>query len=347
MRFSWIFLMGILSSGAASPQQAGFSGPVEGFTFDAPTATLRAIVGFPGAATFGPALLSGLEFASPAPQRNYAIAFQNGNAALVTGLDAASVSSVPLAGLANLPDGVAWTADGSFAVLYSRAGGWIQTVSGLPANPVVGASISLAPLGGPLAAVAVDSKQQQVAVAIGGGAAGVYLVAGTGNFTPLLQTGNPVALSFSTDGTQLFAVDAAGMQIAAVNLATFAFQMIPIKGVSDPFAVAQAAGQNVYVASRGDRTLQEYDLASGVLITQIPLSFAPTGIQQLGVNSFLLAARVRAADPLWLITASSQPAVYFVPAIPQTIGRPRTEQNASATSSPGTDIHGVGTRVRR
>ena len=50
-RLPLLFLMGMAVWGTASGQQAGFSGPVEGYTFDAPTASLRAVAGYPGAAS--------------------------------------------------------------------------------------------------------------------------------------------------------------------------------------------------------------------------------------------------------------------------------------------------------
>jgi len=46
-----------------------------------------------------------------------------------------------------------------------------------------------------------------------------------------------------------------------------------------------------------------------------------------------------ATDPLWLLTNASQPAVYFVPAIPQGIGLGRGTGVAPAPISPGPEGH--------
>ncbi len=318
-RLSSLFLIGMAFLETASGQSVGFGGPVEGYTFDPPTASLRAVKGFPGSASFGPALISGLEFGSVAPQQNYAVALQSGNCVLVTALDSGTVSTMALPAVTQRPDGVAWAAGGTVAVLFSRAGNWIQALSSLPANPTVGAAVDLTPLGGTLAAVAVDGAGKQIAVAITG--AGLYLMTAGQPFAPVLQLSNPVALAFSSDGTELFAIDTASMQLESVNLQSLASQTAPLDGLADPIALRATANQTLYVASRSDRRLREYGLSSLQILAELPLPFAPTGIEPFGANSFLAASRFQAGDPLWLVTNAAQPAAYFVPAVPQVIGR--------------------------
>jgi hypothetical protein len=335
MRFPLILFVGMAACGAVSGQPVGFSGPVEGFTFDPPTASLRAVIGFPGAASFGPAVVSGLEFASAAPQRNYALAFQSGNFVLATGLDSGTVSTMAVASVTHLPEAVAWSTDGSFAVLYSRAGNWLQTLSGLPGAAVAGAYLDLSPLGGSLAAVGVDATGKQIAVAMSGAQSGLYVMTASQAFAPVLPLANPVAVSFSSDGTQLFGIDAATRQLAVLSLSSLAVQMTSLGGLADPFAVQQGAGQKLYIASRSDRLLRQLNLAGAEAAADLELSFTPTGIEQFGANSFVVASRLQPGDPLWLVTNGTQPAAYFVPAIPQVIGRGRLEtRDSSAPPSP-------------
>ena len=307
---------------------------MEGFTFDAPTGSLRAVIGYPGAASFGPAILSGLEFGSAAPRENYAIALQNGNCVLITALDS-SASSSPIPAVTRRPDGIAWSGDGTVAVLYSRAGNWLQVISGLPGNPSAGTYLDVASLGGSLTAVAVDGTGKQIAVAASGPGGGLYTLTASQAFAPILALANPVSLAFSNDGTQLFSIDAAGMQLAVVHLPGLDSQMIALTGMAQPFAVRQAADGSVYIAGRSDQVLRAYNLSSQQVVHELPLSFAPTGIEQFGANSFLLAPRAQANDPLWLVTNNSQPAAYFIPAIPQVIGRGRTtHRDAPVQSTP-------------
>jgi hypothetical protein len=52
------------------------------------------------------------------------------------------------------------------------------------------------------------------------------------------------------------------------------------------------------------------------VVASMPLSFSPHGIDPLGNNSFLFDTRLTSDDVLWSFTNASQPAVYFVPAVP-------------------------------
>lgn len=319
MRCTLLLLLTTAVTGAVLAQEASLSGPIEGFTFDLPTASLRAVIGYPGSASFGPALLEGLDYGSVAPQKDYAIVFQGGNCLLVSHLGSGPLSPAPISSVAGQPDGITWSGDGSFAVLYSRGGNWIQTLSGLPLNPTAGAYVDVSSLGGSLSAVAIDAKGTQVAIAITGNVAGVYLMRESQAFSSLLQLSNPIAVAFSTDGNTLFALDAATQQLSVLDLNSSACQTLTLDGLADPFAVgaptAQQNRQMVYVASRSDQLLREYDVSSQQVVLDLPLYFAPTGIEEFGRNSFRVAARLHATDPLWLLTNSAPPAVYFVPAV--------------------------------
>src|SRR5689334_17475522 len=100
MRRLWaVFLGAAVSLSSLYGQQALLSGPYEGFTFDLPTHSFRAVIGLAGSATFGPALVSGFDSGSVAPRASYGIAFQQGSCLLVTGLDSTQVSASPLTGM--------------------------------------------------------------------------------------------------------------------------------------------------------------------------------------------------------------------------------------------------------
>jgi hypothetical protein len=316
MRCTLLLLLGMASLGVVSGQQIGFSGPIEGFTFDRPTASLRAVTGTPGSALFGPALLDRLDFGSVAPHQNFAIALQGGNCLLVSNLGSDQLSTSRISTVSRRLEAITWSSDGSLAILYSRAGNWIQEISGLPGNPSVGAYLDVSSLGGSLSAVAAG---KQVAIALTGNSAGVYLLTDSQAFAPVLQLSNPIALAFSSDGTSLFALDASAMQLSILNLASLNSRTIPLAGLADPFAIRPALDaqnrQLVYVASRSDQLLQEYDVASQQAVLELPLYSSPTGIDEFGVNSFLIRSRLQSGDPLWLLTSGPQPAVYFVPAI--------------------------------
>jgi hypothetical protein len=308
--------------------QPGIVGPVEGFTFDAPTRSLRAVSGLLGSATFGPILVDGLTSAFVAPHSTYAIAFREGRAGdafFVTGLGSDSLGMAKLS-IDTQPDGIAWSRDGSVAVLYFLSAGSIQLISGLPGAPAVGVSIDLTPLGGPLLAVAADSTGQNIAIGLGGDHGGVYMMDGNNNFIPVSAATKPVALVFSDDGTTLYALDVASRQLLEVNTADFASQSLDLSDLLDPIAVAAASNTTglglIYVAAGQDRVLRSYAASTQQIIATVPLGFQPTSIQVLGNNSFILAPRAAAADPLWTFRNVALPAVYFVPAVSAPIRPP-------------------------
>jgi len=315
MRSLIILLLFVSLSSAASGQS--LSGPIEGFIFDAPTLSLRAVDGLPGSATFGPALVSGVEYGSVAPLKNYAIAFENGHCLFVSGLGSAHVSATPLAGIFGQPNGAVWSSDGSAAILYSLSGNWIQAVAGMPKAPHANAYRNLSMLGDSLSAVAADRDGQQIAIAMHGSKGGVYLTKSNQEFIPLAEMEDPIALSFSESGTNLYVLDGAALKLTAVTIGDFASQVLPLPGLQDPFAILaghDTANQPVlFVASGKDRLAGVYNLAGQKFETTIHLGFQPTGLQILGPDSFVIGSRAKSEAPLWLFSTAPRPAVYFVP----------------------------------
>jgi hypothetical protein len=319
MRVALLFAgIGLICTACLPAQPTSLSGPVEAITFDAPTRSIRAVIGFPGTASFGPALLDNLELASVAPGQNYGIVFEAGKCLLVSGLASKKISTAAIAGVTEHPDGIAWSANASLAILYSRAGNWFQIIAGFPNAPVADALTDLSSLGGSLAAVAADTSGQQVAVAIGGDKGGVYEAQGN-LVTPLASMQNPVSLSFSSDGKTLYALDSATQQVTAITLGNHGLETLPLSGIANPVAIRSLQdSQNrpvLYVAGGNDRILRILDVTSQQTIADVALNFQPTSIDPFGSSSFVLAPRSQTAKPLWVFSSTPQPAAYFVPAI--------------------------------
>lgn len=316
MRSRIAFTLLACSTGVLSAQS--LSGPIEGFTFDEPTQTLRAVNGVPGSATLGPAVLGGIEFGTAAPYRNYGFAFKNGRGLLVSGLDSAHVSTAEIRGIFGRPEGAVWSGDGAHLVLFSRSGRWIQTLAGMPAAPRANPYLDLSVLGGLLCDVAIHSPANEVAIAMCGRGAGVYLNTPSQQLVPLPRMLNPVAVAFSENGASLYVVDAGARKLAIVRLSDSTSEEFPLAGLKTPFAIRaghDASNQPlVYVASRSDRILGIYSPSNQKMVEKLQLSFEPTGIQEFGRDSFVIATRVESSDPMWLFTTTPKPAVYFVPA---------------------------------
>ena len=318
-----LWLTALFFVGAIPGQQSGFAGPIQGFIFDSPTRSIRALTGSLGAASFGPTLIGGVDFATIAPRRNYGIAFRKGQMLFVSGLGSSIPSTELLQIGSSMPDHAAWSDDGSVAILGSQSSNWIQIYTGFPGPVSVGTRL---PISGSLSAIASDAHGQRVVFGITGDQAGVYQVGANQSFSQLLQTSAPISLTFSADGGRLYVLDQATNHIFDVTSSNSAIQTWPA-GVDDAIAIGTAidgGGENVlYVAGRSSRLLFSLDQASHQTIASVSLSFAPTIIAPLGANGFLLTQRSAPGDILWTFTNSQQPAIYFVPAIP--IQRPGRE----------------------
>jgi hypothetical protein len=319
MRSALFLTLGLSAAGCVGAQQPSLNGPVEAYTFDAPTRSLHAVIGFPGSASFGPALRDSLEFASAAPRQNYAIGFEDGEGLLISGLGSSPLSVRALSGVEAQPEAVAWSGDGSLAILYSRTGNWLQTVSGLPSAPTVGPLVDGSMLGGVLTSVAADEQGKQIAAGVSGDTGAIYYSSDGQTFTSLKPLTEPVALSFSTDGHTLYAVDGGVPDVIAVTVADHAYQTIPLTGLVNPVAIqALTDSQNnqlLYIAAGSDRLLRIIDIATQQIVTDVQLGFQPTGVNPFGNNSFVVGARSQAMSPLWLFTSTPTPKPYFVPAI--------------------------------
>lgn len=318
MRYAFLFVLGLLSASYLPAQQPTLTGPIEALTFDAPTRSVRAVIGFPGAASFGPALLDNVDFASVAPQQSYGIVLQSGKWLSVSGLGSKTVSKTAIAGVTADPDGIVWSANGTVAILYSLTGGWFQTVAGYPGAPATGALVDLSSLGGAFSALAVDAPGKQIAVAVSGQNGAVYQAA-NGQFTLLASMTKPVSLSFSNDGQTLYALDAATLQVTAASLSGHGFQTLALSGLTNPIAIQAfedtQGRQLLYVADASARILRILEVSSQQIVTDLPLSFQPTTIGAFGNSSFVLASRSQSTNPLWLLASTPQPAAYFIPAV--------------------------------
>jgi hypothetical protein len=319
MRSASLLVFGLISTACLPAQQPSLSGPVEAYTFDSPTRSLRAVIGIPGAASFGPALLENVEFASVAPLQNYGIVFESGKCLFVSGLGSQKIAAVPIAGVDARPEGMVWSGDGSAAVLYSRTGKWFQSIAGFPAAPVAQSLVDVSPLGGSFLAIAVDAPGKQISVAVNGDAAGVYQANSGQGFTSLVSMSQPIALSFSSDGKTLYALDASAVQVTGVSLSGNGFQTFSLPGIANPVGIQSLIDsqnrQLLYVIGGSDRLLRILNVASQQIVMDVPLNFQPTMLDQFGSASFVVASRAQSASPLWIFSSAPLPAAYFVPAI--------------------------------
>lgn len=252
----------------------------------------------------GPALLRGVDFASMSPHAGRGIACRQEQCFVLSG-----DGETALVDQMGMPDGVAWSADGATAALYSRNGEWIRMLHG----GEVSAQWSLASLDADLSAVEVSPDGRNVVFAMTGEHPGVFALTGEGNFVPLLEASEPQALAYS--GSTLLVLD--GQEIAELA-ADGTVSRWAIEAVLDPvdLATGESGGHKaLFVAGGADQALYAYDAASHSLLSQTALSFAPSRVDAAG-SDYLLTARSTEEDLLWAFSANR--GVFFVPVTPET-----------------------------
>ena len=319
MRLRFPVLPILFSVGVMWAQEAPLRGPLEGFTFDLPTKSIRPVIGSLGSASLGVPILTAA-YASVAPHQNYALTFRGDRCALVSGLDAGQTSEFQVPGTFSLPEGIMWSGDGATAILYSRTENWIRELTGLPLSPNAGPALSLSPLGGSLSSIAADLHGTQIAIGMRGDTGAIFRLTSGGTFAVLSSTVNPLALALSDDGQTLYALDSTTGQVFEQVMSDLSSQFWPLDGLLDPIALTSSRDANhqkvIYVAGRSDRLLKVFNASTRSILASVPLNFQPDRIDSLGGGSFLLDARMTGDDILWSFTNAPQPSVFFVPAIP-------------------------------
>jgi hypothetical protein len=332
----WTRLALALTVSASLPAVTGQStatplvGPTQGFVFDAPSGSLRQVVGSLGSAALGPTLLGGLDFASVAPQGSNGVGCGSSRDSrqcfVISGLGSEQPGQSPVSDVGSTT-GAAWSADGGTVALSSKSEGWVRVLHGLPDALDIQPQWSITSLGGTLTSVAVNANGRHVVLAITGDHAGVYELTESGNFVPVLHATNPVALAFAGNSNTLLAADATDDTISEVDLGSGLTQSWPIQAVQDPIGIQAGRDANglsvVYVLGHSDQALFAYNAESHLLAGQIPLSFVPTELQPLGGGSYQLTSRVHSDDLLWSFSAGR--GVYFVPVTP--LGSPEQTEN--------------------
>jgi hypothetical protein len=299
----------VVSAALAVPGAAGqpLSGPTQGMTYDAPSRSLRPVLGSFGSATLGPAILSDVEFATMAPLQQRGIACRGVECFAFTG-QALELQAVPEQ--REMPEGSAWSASGDTVVLYSRTGEWIRVFEAGEWS----AQLSTHSLGGQVMAAAVSPDGAHKVFAIAGEHSGVFELAGLDAFVPLLAAEQPRALAYSVKGDTLYVLGRDHVDQLRANGTVESWAL----AVEEPWDIQpsrDASGRSVvYVAGRGDHALFTYDAASHGLLETIPLAFAPSRIEPYGAGSFLLTARASEEDLLWSYTSGR--GAFFVPVTP-------------------------------
>jgi hypothetical protein len=128
---------------------------------------------------------------------------------------------------------------------------------------------------------------------------------------------DPTGLTFTEDGKDVYVANRSSAEIFVFRSvgpgASPALVLDAQNGISDPVAMASVSG-HLLVVSAAQRTVRVYGLPALNQLDEIQLDVEPQGMQPVAQSSlYLLNARSKATDSLWMIDAKSGIPVFFVP----------------------------------
>ena len=296
-------------------QTTNFQGPIGGFVFSSASKTVRPLLGLAGSAHLASPILSRVESASIAPGGKWAFLTRARRSAFVSGLAALTPVEVSIDGLIAAVDRIAWSRDGSFAVLYSSSGHLLQRIQFSGSQPVADAPVDVSTWG-PVTTLAIDPAGQQIAA--GFAASGLYLFAAGQSPALLLSMANPQAAAFDGAGQWLYALDPDNQRIVQFQsgsaFSVFASLVQPDGPALQPAGLAVSGdGRYLLMPDATTQSVRVYEIASGNLTNTIPLSFAPSRFEALSAGPAFLLNGNKRNEWLLVLDAGQTPTVYFVP----------------------------------
>lgn len=288
MRALWI-----ACSLASAIGQAQITGPVSAVVFDEASHSVRAVLGVPGAAYFGPAVQEKLDGASVSRDGRYALLSRSGQT-LVLEMDGSRERVLAEKGATAM----AWSPASDAAAFVSEGELFLYT----------GIEFAVTRLGSAAGAraLAVAPRGDSVFAAREGA-----IFRYRRGEEPLLVASvtEAASLAASEDGS-LYVVDRAQRQVLVVG---------PDGGAStlaaeaDPIAVGVAKGV-ILVADGTARTVSLYRAATRERIGGVELSFPPSALEPIGNGLFALNQR-GAGQPLEVLALDPAATAYFIPAL--------------------------------
>jgi len=318
MRLSWIFCGLALSCSAQSIQ---IGGPITGLVFDAPTASLRQVLGMPGAARLGPPAISDVNWATVAPNGRIALVMRQGETRLVSRDDLSQdQAGIPVESVVDEPQLSAWAADSSSVVLYSPSSRSIQWLRLTTLAALAEPPIPLTGVDGVVSALVADSSSRLAVIAVAG--AGVYRVSAADGTTQLLPSTDVSAIALEPGGAStLLVADRTTAQVLQVlNPGSEHPEVSTLLTDAERLADVSALGftsdhKLLYFASRTTQLLYQFDRSTAMLSDGISLDAPVTQFLPLGRASLLLLGVRDTVDaPLYLLDDRSGPNIFFVPA---------------------------------
>ncbi len=320
---------------AASEQP--ISGPVLGYVFDASAASLRPLLGIPGASHVGGALALPfrLSVAAVSPNQSFALGSTVGDGALVVlDLRGSAPEGRIVSGAMGGADRIVFSPEGVFAAAYDRQSQSVQLLTGFGERVEVTATLRLASLPGVLTALAVSDDGAAVLAATSGRGGGqVFALDNDGASKPVATVGRAMDVAFFPGSSDALIADFDRNEIVKLSdvggSASSTVLASSADGLQAPMAVAATADGRAIAAAEGAAALIP---AAGGAIRFVECDCRPQTLTRLAGGSFFrltddLNQPILLLDAGRLATdgAVAEPRVMFVPALAERASADRPE----------------------
>ena len=309
-------LFGLLA-GLANAQSASFHGPIAGFVFNRGSRTIQPLLGVPGATYSGSPVLNDVDAASVAPGGRWALIVRSGLCTFVRGLSDPTPSESSPEGLLNMADRIVWSSSGSHALLYSSSKSQLQRIHVSHDEVAADPPVDLSSWGaGQITTLAIDPAGRQIAFGVAG--AGLFFSAPDSSPVLLSSMMRPAAATFDETGNRLYAVDLDQQRILEFDSASAGFEFTSLAHADqsplNPVGMAVSRdARYLLLTDSATRAVLVYETETHNLVNSIALDFAPSRMEPLSSDSYLLNGDNN-REWLLVLDARQTPAVYFVPA---------------------------------
>ncbi len=304
-------------------QSIAVSSPSTSYIFDTGRSSIRPLIVFAGSSFLGDASLTGLQFASVAPNGISAVIVWPDRVEWVGDLSKYWESSSLIGGSLAAPNQIFWDRASSAAVFSSsserqvqfmqRTGGTFTLRTLAAPDSCTGSLKTLAAdAANAIAAVLCTPDQQNTA-----GTQNLFLLQPNAGPALVQLPSAPISASFALNGAFYVAgVDSAISVIRTPSASSTAELLFTETENSTGAAalLAQSTEQLLYSADSAQRRIRVYDLNSLQKVDDLDAGWAPTQFQPFLANSFLMNTGGASSEPRLLLRTAPQRSVLFVPA---------------------------------
>jgi hypothetical protein len=317
----WTLLLTLLVLGG--PAYPDIRGPIAGFYVDHQRGTIRSILGIPGAALIGPDVTLPFTISdgvlSPTSDFALVVSTEDGEPvylirALLSGMPEVILIKNALPG----PKLLAMNAASSIAVLASRSGMQVQTVTGLPEVPVASAPVNTLGVVSEITTLALDNSGSRLLLGSSDGVQGAVYSLQMQNPVSRLITpaGRPSAILFINGDRDAVIADRVLNQITLVTDVDGSANASPLAvqgdGIVDPTGLQRLSNGQILAVTNADHGLKLISTDPVLNISTIQTDWPVTRCDRLGDGSAILLNEQNGV-PLQLLDPTQNGRVFFVP----------------------------------